>query len=445
MKKTFKDLAPDEKQLKSINRFAPGELEKEDVGVIPMLVIGQAETSYHTRADVTWINQAAKDINGDEGVSLQKNHDTSELPMGRLFAADIGENENGKTLNALAFTRSAEFGEKYLSGEVQAVSAGLNYSWLKCSVCGNKWFSDECMEAAKKSKIQSDEGRVYHWPGQVYAGEKCVLDMMIDEGDSALREVSPVYKGGSEGRLGTLADVAKISQKLFADATSQLFEGEKLPEHPELMKKAADGYAKNLKTLEFPVFHKDCEGTKEENPENPETTLLEKQSANHAKTLAKKETKIKKLKEEKDALKAELAQSTKDVDTERQLKSAAETNLTEIAEALAGASTSSATGESDDEKELSFSEQIEQLGVLAKLGTELRELLSKKIETLDIKLKGNEAAKAESFLKLGAAELVKEIEIREAEIAEVTNTEALTQTQTKKKSGRNKPASAFKF
>jgi hypothetical protein len=193
--KTFADLKPNAAACARIAQLAPGQTDPDTLAVLPMLVLDGAVTAKFTQHTQAWFEQAARDINGAEGVSLQISHDTQELPAGRLFAAELGANDNGPALSALAFTADKELVEKYLRGDVKAVSAGISGDTFTCSICGNEIWSEACFAAARKA----DHG--YHCPGEKYDEKLCVVVVGVEEGHRALREVSPVYCGASNGKL----------------------------------------------------------------------------------------------------------------------------------------------------------------------------------------------------------------------------------------------------
>jgi|GEM_PF-3893198 len=216
---TFADLKPNEAQMARINQLAPGGVDADKLAVMPMLVLDGAVTTKFTKHTPHWFAQAVRDINGDEGVSMQLVHDTQKLPTGRLFAGELGENANGPALKAVAFTDSAELVEKYLRGTVKAVSAGVCGDTWTCSICGNEIWSNECFKAAQKA----DHG--WHCPGEQYDGKLCYVEVDVKDGNKALREVSPVYCGASNGKLLAPAEIAQMSS--YAD-------GKKKPGKAEL-------------------------------------------------------------------------------------------------------------------------------------------------------------------------------------------------------------------
>jgi hypothetical protein len=208
MKKTIADLAPTPEQLPAIHALSPGKPDAAELAVIPMLVIDETPTAYFTKPDAAWFARAFQNITGDEGVSLQLNHKTNELPTGRLFDARLVTAPDGtNSLEAHAFLTVAgneDFLNKYLSGTVKAVSATVGYDSLICGICGNEWLSDACIKAA------DDAGQNHHWPGDTFAGKLCILTFPgTAPATQALLDVSPVYCGASKGRLKLAAKDAK--------------------------------------------------------------------------------------------------------------------------------------------------------------------------------------------------------------------------------------------
>lgn len=247
--KTFADLAPNDTQWEQIQRLTKGGLDRADVAVLPMLVINSQPTVYFTVPDQSWFAQALADINGDEGVSLQLNHKIKTLPVGRLFSASLSQNEGMTTLIAFAFTRDRELVDKYLAGEVQAVSAGLTCSTMRCGICGNKWLSEKCVAFA------DEHNQKIHWPGEKFDNKVCLLYYVCENGARALREVSPVYCGASAGRLLDGEKAMKIASTgaLYAEACAMLAHNKDKQLTPDQCKRAAEKFNDAAATLVLPV------------------------------------------------------------------------------------------------------------------------------------------------------------------------------------------------
>lgn len=430
MKMTFADLKPTEQQLARINQLAKGQLTAAEVAVFPLLVIDSQPTVYSTIPDRTWFEQAVRDINGDEGVSLQLNHDTYTLPVGRLFHAELVTSGDSMTLLAMAYTRDAALVEKYLAGEVQAVSAGLSKSWYKCSICGNRWMSDECISHARKNK---DE---YHWPGERYDGVVCHLYYMVDEGGIALREVSPVYKGASAGRMLSPEKIKELFNQLRAEAGVAL----NLADGTEPDKAALDASREQLEkqalTLEFKAGSVGSDGsdgsgvsaeaemmTKEEHQR-----LLDAQLADAAKREGELLAQVKDMQVKLDAAQAA-------TQTESALKDGVKRVLAGVLGAFSAVMT--ALHEAKQVQEMPADEQAAEVAVLANMGMALRTYLAARVEKLAVQLDGNKAGDNSAYARgTDALALVTEIERLEQALAAKYKVQPLTSNAEKENPAR---------
>ena len=414
MKDLKEKLRASEAQLKRINELTPaGGVGVDDVAVIPMMVIDSTPTCYDTYADESWMNAALNDLNGPEGVSLQLNHDTQQLPSGRLFMGSLDKvKADFFKLSALAYTNREDLVDDYLKGIVKAVSAGLSYDWLKCSICGNQWRSEECRKHAKKNdhEVSWADGYFMHWPGDVYDGKKCLLGYMMDTETGALRETSPVYKGASEGRLLSVEAIAEFKANLIMEMSAQLSDDETVSE--TALKAAGDKYESQLSKLTLAIPEPESEGeTGEDPPDNLQETC-DTLTAENADLVAKNE-----------ALKTDLATSQEAVTTagsahtELQAKmDEANDTLKKLAEALGGVGS---TAEGIIEKALALAGSL----------TKLREAVVNRIEKLDVQLNGNDAVETAPYESSNGEELAIKLSELEDEFGKKFSSAPITLTE----------------
>ena len=447
MKKTFKDLAPNDEQLKRINKLAKGELEKSDVAVVPMLVIDNTPTYYDTIPDISWFKQALKDINGKEGVSFQLNHDIDELPTGRLFEAALTQEGDKTILRANFFTRDKNFIDKYLAGEVQAVSAGLSVSWYKCGICGNEWLSEKCMKAAEKAKHKTSNGWTIHWPGEEYDGKTCYLYMMVDKGDDALREVSAVYKGASKGILLKPDDAKKIVSDLYVKATKNLKDAKDFIEHFDLVKKAADELKSKTKTVQYRL------ASIENAPADPAATNTPAATGNNVQkeplsdsisidahqSILKAQVeatagKIAELSADNEQLNAKINQLSLDNKAVNDIADAAQEKLADVTKLLRKA----LAGVIEQPEKLSAQEAIEKLTNYLALALDLRTVIANRIGKLNVQLHGNSAPEINAFAaEMSAEKIAAELTRLEKALNEKFPTQDILKTNGNEKSAQS--------
>ncbi len=427
MKITIDNLRPGEDHLKRINQLANGQLEAGDVAVLPVLVIDGTPTVYDTVPDESWFKAALNDLNGDEGVSMQRNHNIHELPSGRFFAGSLEQKDGMAVLSALAYTDNEDLIDDYLKGIVKAVSAGLSYDWLKCSVCGNVWWSDECKAAAKKAKhtVSWAEGYFGHWPGDAYGDIVCRLVYMMNKDRGALREVSPVYKGASEGKLLGIDKIAEFKANLHQELSAQLAAGD------GLFETAIDAVAKKYQTklgqmvLEVPAIDNDDTGIDDET--KPETISL----AAHETAVEELTAILESAEEDKAALKAEKGElETKLAMAEKEHKTLASANddLQKRLDAMSAEMTRLA--ESLGCMGAEFGAVVDTALGLATLAKTLRVAMVGRIEKLGVQLHGNDAEQTSEYETTCDGEcLVRKLETLEQEFGAKFTATPVTQVE----------------
>jgi hypothetical protein len=195
---------PDERQLAMINRMAVEPVTADDVYVFRPLMIDDQETSYTSVIHPNLLRKFLKD--SARGVALLPGHDSSKLPIGRTFNAemvqefdqssgdlcnslygevyiDLGRNtEGGMTTNDIAKGIS--------SGTIFDVSIGFNAKSFCCSICGNdiRDYANCPHIPGREYSVDEDE------EGSTCKVKRCQV-IVGEDGIGELLELSLVYAG----------------------------------------------------------------------------------------------------------------------------------------------------------------------------------------------------------------------------------------------------------
>lgn len=191
---------PNQEELIKINKFTQVPKTENDVYVFKNMMIDDQPTSYNSKISYNLLNKFMSDSN--RGVGLLLNHNSSELPVGRSFDAelktelggdggyitslygkfyiDLGRNtQGGMTTNDIV--------KGIDSGTIFDTSIGFTADTWTCSICGNDI---------------RDWQACSHFPGETYAvtqdgkevQEICYV-LVGQDGGGELLENSLVYAG----------------------------------------------------------------------------------------------------------------------------------------------------------------------------------------------------------------------------------------------------------
>lgn len=161
---------PTQQQLEKINKFSMSEMTEKNCVVFNDMMIDNQMTAYSSIVHKNLLNTFAK--NAKRGTPLMTGHDTSKLPVGRSYDANIivEYDDNGNEMYSL-------YGEFYIdlgrntesgmstddlakgieAGTIFDTSIGFNANSWTCSICGNDI---------------RDYTKCSHYPGRKYAVER---------------------------------------------------------------------------------------------------------------------------------------------------------------------------------------------------------------------------------------------------------------------------------
>ncbi len=226
-------MKPNKDELKTINSRLPGTSVKADqVEILPFRLFDNQVTDRGTVMTPEMMNKLVFDANNGSIAFNSLHQSRSTLPVGRSVSGTVQTDGNNKNLlvKMYAVTQrpdgtpmedGKDLADKYNTGAVYAVSAGVTVGFYKCSICGNDI---------------RDYQNCDHFPGEVYqVDEKPVVALAYMTGhdiqngmamDCGCYEASAVTAGGVKnasilsetfGRYDKTSDLKEFKANQFKD------------------------------------------------------------------------------------------------------------------------------------------------------------------------------------------------------------------------------------